>query len=50
MIGFSYRLLASIQAFQYHRARRGPWHALMRKVARVRYLFWSIITQSDIES
>jgi serine O-acetyltransferase len=49
MIGFSYRLLASIQAFQYHRARRGPWHALMRKVARARHLFWSIITQSDIE-
>jgi serine O-acetyltransferase len=49
MIGFSYRLLASIYAFQYHRARRGAWHALMRKVARARYLFWSIITQSDIE-
>jgi serine O-acetyltransferase len=49
MIGFSYRLLVSIHAFQYHRARRGPWHALMRKVARARYLFWSIITQSDIE-
>ena len=49
MIGFSYRLLASIHAFQYHRARRGPWHALMRKVARARHLFWSIVTQSDIE-
>lgn len=49
MIGFSFRLLASIRAFQYHRARSGPWHALMRKVARIRHLFWSIITQSDIE-
>jgi serine O-acetyltransferase len=49
MIGFSFRLLASIQAYQYHRARSGPWHALMRKVARARHLFWSIITQSDIE-
>jgi len=49
MIGFSYRLLASIHAFQHHRARRGPWHALMRKVARARHLFWSIVTQSDIE-
>jgi len=49
MIGFSDRLLASIRAFQYHRARSGPWHALMRKIARARYLFWSIITQSDIE-
>jgi serine O-acetyltransferase len=49
MIGFSYRLLASIDAYKHHRARRGPWHALMRKVARARHLFWSIVTQSDIE-
>lgn len=49
MIGASYRLLASIEAFQLHRARRGPWHAMMRKVARARHLFWSIVTQSDIE-
>ena len=49
MIGYSDRLLASIRAFQYHRARSGPWHALMRKVAKARYHFWSIITQSDIE-
>ena len=48
MIAFSTRLLASIQAYQYHRARRGPWHALMRKVARSRHLLWSIVTQSDI--
>lgn len=49
MIGASYRLLASIAAFQHHRARRGPWHTMMRKVARARHLFWSIVTQSDIE-
>ena len=49
MIGFSSRLLASIQAFQYHQARPGPWHALMRKIAKGRYLVWSIVTQSDIE-
>ena len=49
MIGFSDRLLASIKAFQYHRARRGPWHALMRKAAKARYMLWSILTQSDIE-
>lgn len=48
MIGFSYRLLASIEAYQHHHARRGPWHRMMRKVARMRHLFWSIITQSDI--
>jgi serine O-acetyltransferase len=49
MIGFSYRLLASIRAYQYHRARKGPWHALMRKVARARHLFWSVLTQSDVD-
>jgi serine O-acetyltransferase len=48
MIGFSYRLLASIEAYQYHCSRSGPWHRMMRKVARGRHLFWSIITQSDI--
>ena len=49
MIASSERLLASIQAFQYHRARSGPWHSLMRKVARARHSFWSFITHSDIE-
>jgi len=48
MIAFSHRLLASIEAYQYHRARRGLWHRMMRKVARTRHLIWSIITQSDI--
>ena len=49
MIASSARLLASIEAFQYHRARPGPWHSLMRKIARSRHLFWSFITHSDIE-
>lgn len=49
MISASRHLLASIETFQYHRARRGPWHRLMRKVARLRYLWWSFITHSDIE-
>jgi serine O-acetyltransferase len=49
MMDFSDRLLASIHACQHHRARRGPWHALMRKIARARHLMWSIITQSDID-
>ena len=48
MIGFSSRLLASIEAFQYHDARPGIWHKAMRKVARVRHLAWSVLTQSDI--
>lgn len=45
---FSRRLLASIRAFQYHCTRGGPWHRLMRRIARARHMFWSIITQSDI--
>ena len=46
---FSARLLTSITAYQYHRSRSGPWHALMRKIARLRHLLWSILTQSDID-
>ena len=49
MIGFSYRLVASIEGFQRHYGRPGLWHSTMRKFAKARYLFWSIITQSDIE-
>jgi serine O-acetyltransferase len=45
---FSKRLLASIRAYQYHRARGGLPHKLMRRLARLRHMFWSIITQSDI--
>ncbi len=45
---FSKRVLASVSAFQYHRCRTGPWHKSMRRVARLRHIFWSIITQSDI--
>ena len=48
MNAFSNRVLTSIAAFQYHRARRGPWHKLMRRMARLRHMFWGIITQSDI--
>lgn len=48
MIGFSDKLLATIRAYQYHLARSGPWHKFMRRVARVRHIFWSIVTQSDI--
>jgi len=49
MIAFSHRLLASIRDYQHHRSRGGPWHALMRKIARTRHLLWSIVTQSDVD-
>jgi serine O-acetyltransferase len=45
---FSKRVLASIESYQHHRARGGLWHKFMRRVARLRHMFWSIITQSDI--
>ncbi len=45
---FTRPLLTSIKAYQYHRARGGAWHALQRKIARMRHLFWSVVTQSDI--
>lgn len=46
---FSSRLLASIRAYQFHRDRAGSWHTLMRRWARVRHTFWSVITQSDVD-
>lgn len=43
------KLLSSIQSYRYHRNRRGIWHRALRKIARIRYLFWSFVTQSDID-
>ena len=45
---FAKPLLRSIKDYQYHRSRSGPWHKLMRRIARLRHMLWSIITQSDI--
>jgi serine O-acetyltransferase len=42
------RLLRSIEAYRYHRARNGLWHRLMGRIARRRYNFWSLVTQSDV--
>ena len=44
MMNFSGQLLASILACQ----RRQPRPGMMRKLARARHTFWSILTQSDI--
>jgi len=46
---FSSRLLASLRAYQYHRDRSGPWHILMRRIARIRHILWSVVTQSDVD-
>ena len=44
MMNFSGQLLASILECQ----RRQPRPGMMRKLARARHTFWSILTQSDI--
>lgn len=48
MTPFSERLIANVKVYQYHRARPGPWHKLMRRLARAKHAVWSLITQSDI--
>jgi serine O-acetyltransferase len=41
-------LLAAIRSHQHHSARRGPWHALCRRVAMLRHRFWQIVTGAEI--
>jgi serine O-acetyltransferase len=42
-------LLKSIGDYKRHKSRRGLSATIMRKVARARYLFWSVLTASDID-
>jgi serine O-acetyltransferase len=49
MLFFSRRLLRSISSYQSHASQPGALHALLRKLARCRHLFWSIVTASDID-
>lgn len=42
-------LLASIRAYQYHRARGGPWSLVMRRLARLKRNLLSLLTASDID-
>lgn len=46
---FSGALLSSIRDYQRHAGRPGVAHVLLRKYARARHLFWSILTASDID-
>jgi serine O-acetyltransferase len=46
---FSRQLLASIRAYQRHVGRPGLAHVLLRKYARARHVFWSVVTASDID-
>lgn len=41
-------LLAAIRSYQRHGRRRGPIAALGRRIATLRYLFWSAVTGADI--
>ena len=43
-------LLASIHAFQQHRAGRGPGAVFLRKLARLRHRFWSVLTSRRLSS
>jgi serine O-acetyltransferase len=40
-------LLASLRAYERH-ARRGPLHAVLRRVATLRHRFWSVVTGTEI--
>lgn len=41
-------LLNSIRSYQRHAARRGPWHILLRRLARMRHEILSVLTGSDV--
>lgn len=42
-------LIASIRAYQRYRGRSGILALIMRKIARLRHIFWSVLTASDID-
>ena len=43
------KLLTSARDYRRHRARTGPVALVLRKVARLRHIFYSICTSSDID-
>ena len=45
---FDRQLLNSIRDYQANSARPGPYHKVLRKIARLRWTFWSVVTSSDI--
>jgi serine O-acetyltransferase len=46
---FSSRLVSSIRDYQRYAAQGGLRAAFMRRYARVRHVFWSVVTASDID-
>lgn len=49
MYPYSKRLLKSIRDYKSHAERPGLIHKLLRKYARLRHLFWTVVTASDID-
>lgn len=41
-------LISSIWMYQRYREKRGMWATMLRKMARLKHRFWSIVTASDI--
>ena len=48
VFNLSNRLLASIASYQFYRSRTGVLAIVARRIALLRYLFWSVVTGSDI--
>jgi serine O-acetyltransferase len=49
MYSHSKWLLKSIRDYQLHAGLPGHHHKLLRKYARLRHLFWTVVTASDID-
>jgi serine O-acetyltransferase len=49
MFDFDQALLRSIRDYQRHAARTGNISKIRRRIARLRHVFWSVITSSDID-
>jgi serine O-acetyltransferase len=45
-----YALVKSIQDYKKYKARRGPLAKVLQKYARLRHLFWSVVTASDVDA
>jgi serine O-acetyltransferase len=45
---FTRRLLASIRSYQKYAGRGGYVNLALRRLARIRHAFWSVLTSSDI--
>ncbi len=44
----SEKLIASIHQYQKHRSSRGPFGRVLCRVGKLRHVFWTLVTASDI--